>query len=176
MTRNTLLSLLCAVWASAGAAQTQSVYLQANDGTRIQIATLTTRPDGGYSVEMAQAPFTDHFLSMRPFRCLEGPQKHWCHVPYPYALARSGPQGDPTDLEYDFLFLWKGAADYGINMWNGVYYQLEPNGAGWTGRMSELDMDLLSAPPPEGIVHPIRPQDLTEAEPEGHWLPLLIIE
>nr|MDJ0640618.1 hypothetical protein [Paracoccaceae bacterium] len=117
----------------------------------------------------------DHFLSMRPFKCLEGPEKHWCHVPYPYEIRRDL-SADLTDLEYDFLFLWKAATDYGIDTWNGVYYRLEADGAGFAGTLHELDLGQLAVPPAAGELRPIAEKDLHEADPESHWLPRLIVE
>ncbi|WP_299044835.1 hypothetical protein [uncultured Tateyamaria sp.] len=156
-------------------AGTQTVSLESGDGTRIDIATVRIAPSGDYEVEMLDAPFTDHFLSMRPFRCLEGPRKHWCHVPYPYDIARNV-SADLTDLEYDFLFLWKGATEYGINMWNGIYYKLEQEEGRLVGTLHEMDMDLLSAPPEAGNLRPLDPSDLHESDPDSHWLPRLVID
>ncbi|MDJ0827053.1 MAG: hypothetical protein QNJ16_16290 [Rhodobacter sp.] len=168
------------VCASAAAADplsgTRAVFLESADGTRLQIATVEFDAAGGYAAEMTEAPFTDHFLSMRPFKCLEGPAKHWCHVPYPYEIARQVSDGDLVDLEYDFLFLWKGAAEYGINMWNGVYYKLETDGDRLVGRLHEIDMDILSAPPEAGDLRPVREIDLEAGDPDSHWLPVLVIE
>lgn len=168
--------LIILLWLpSLGLSQTRDVFLEAQNGSRVQIAQVTIGDDGQYSVQMTPAPFTDHFLSMRPFRCLEGPEKHWCHVPYPYEIARNI-SSDLIDLEYDFLFLWKGATDYGINMWNGIYYVLEPEGDRWVGRLHEMDMDELSAPPDAGNLRPVTAKHLSESDPESHWLPVLIIE
>lgn len=153
-----------------------TAYLEAKDGARIAVAQITLVPDGRYGLEMAHAPFTDHFLSMRPFRCLEGPDKHWCHVPYPYEIKRQVTSTDLTDLEYDFLFLWKGAGDYGINMWNGLYYKLALEDEAIVGRVHQIDMDLLSAPPEQGNLRPVGEFDIEEADPDGFWLPRLIIE
>ncbi|MEL6450302.1 MAG: hypothetical protein AAFQ19_03510 [Pseudomonadota bacterium] len=164
-----------AILAPATWAAPQAVMLEAQDGTRIQIATVDVSASGDYTVEMAQAPFTDHFLSMRPFRCLEGPTKHWCHVPYPYKIARNI-NADLTDLEYDFLFLWKGSTEYGINMWNGVYYKLSAEDGRLTGTLHEMDMDLLSAPPDAGNLRPLQAGDLHASDPDSHWLPRMIIE
>ena len=119
--------------------------------------------------------FSDHFLSMRPFRCLEGPGKHWCDVPYPYDITRDIAT-DLTDLEDDFLFVWKPATDYGINMWNGVYYRIAADGDGFVGTLHEMDMDLLAVPPPEGEMRPLRAQDIHPSDPDSHWLPRLGIE
>ena len=151
----------------------KTVYLEAADGTRIEIATLAG-PTGSYAMTLNDAVFTDHFLSMRPFRCIEGPDKTWCHVPYPYEITRDI-STELTDLEYDFLFVWKGRTDYGINMWNGVYYRLTPEGDDLVGRMHEMNMDMLAVPPEAGELRPIRDIDLEEADPESHWLPVLRI-
>ena len=149
------------------------VTLETADGEVVEIATLSGE-GAGYDVEMANTSFSDHFLSMRPFRCIEGPEKTWCHVPYPYEIARDT-SAELTDLEYDFLFVWKGKGDYGINMWNGVYYVLEEAGGSYLGRMHEMDMDILAVPPPAGELRPIGEFDLEPADPDSHWLPTLRI-
>ena len=151
------------------------VFLEDIAGEKIEIAALSVGEDHTYSIDLSEAAFTDHFLSMRPFKCLEGPAKHWCHVPYPYEIRRNI-SGDLIDLEYDFLFLWKGATDYGIDTWNGVYYRLEPMGAGWSGRMFEVDLGDLGIPPEDGNLRPIEDSDLHEADRDSHWLPRLVIE
>lgn len=161
--------------ASSAAAESQSVYLESLDGVQIKIATIAVEGDGDYSIAMEDAPFSDHFLSMRPFRCLEGPKKHWCHVPYPYDINRNV-EADLTDLEYDFLFIWKGATEYGINMWNGVYYKLAEEDGRLVGTLHEMDMDLLSAPPEAGNLRPLKATDLHESDPDSHWLPRMVIE
>ncbi|RLJ58900.1 hypothetical protein BCF46_1038 [Litoreibacter meonggei] len=171
----TLATFLLLVTCGTSLAQTRTVYLEANDGRRVEIGILDLAADGTYSVEMSEGSFTDHFLSMRPFKCLEGPTKNWCHIPYPYEIRRNLSE-DVTDLEYDFLFVWKGATDYGINMWNGVYYRISPDGAGYTGVLHEIDMDVLSAPPARGELRPLSAKDIHESDADSHWLPRLIIE
>ena len=161
--------------ATASYGQTREVMLQAADGSEIQIASLEIAGDGTYSVTMNDTAFADHFLSMRPFKCLEGPSKHWCHVPYPYEIHRNI-SDDLTDLEYDFLFIWKGATEYGINMWNGVYYKLEQDGDAMRGVLYEMDMDVLSAPPDAGVLRPLSAKHLHESDPDSHWLPRMIIK
>ncbi|AHD11622.1 hypothetical protein PhaeoP75_03949 (plasmid) [Phaeobacter gallaeciensis] len=39
-----------------------------------------------------------------------------------------------------------------------------------------MNMDVLSAPPDQGVLRPLKPADLHESDPESHWLPQLIIE
>ena len=172
--------LLAASAASADPlAGTKTVTLMAPDGSRLAVGRVRFEPDGDasrYALSWDEAAFEDHFLSMRPFRCLAGPDKHWCQVPYPYDIRRRVDAQDLRDLEYDMLFVWKGAGDYGINMWNGVYYVLEIDGDRIVGRMREIDMDILSAPPAAGDLRPLRPGDLHETDPESHWLPIVVIE
>lgn len=171
-----MIRMLCAMllWAGAVQAQTHAVMLEDVEGARIQIATLDVAPSGKYSVDMATEPFEEHFLSMRPFKCIEGPDKHWCHLPYPYEIRRSLAD-DPVDLEYDFLFIWKGANEYGIDTWNGVYYRLEPTDDGYDGAMYELDMGVLAVPPDPGVLRPLEDDDLHEADPTSHWLPRMVV-
>ncbi|MEL6425182.1 MAG: hypothetical protein AAFQ33_06975 [Pseudomonadota bacterium] len=152
------------------------VYLQDLDGTRIAVGDVAFDADGGYRLTMREEPFTDHFLSMRPFKCLDGQEKTWCHVPYPYENRNRIAANDLTDLEYDLLFLWKRSNEYGINMWNGVYYDLSIVEGRIEGRLHEMDMDVLSAPPDAGDLRPVRDVHLEPGEPEGHWLPYLVIE
>ena len=157
----------------------KTVSLKTLGGETVTVADITFTPDGDgatYEITMRESPFTDHFLSMRPFKCLEGAAKHWCHVPYPYDIRRRVTADDLTDLEYDLLFLWKGATEYGINMWNGVYYRLEADGDRLVGRLHEMDMDTLSAPPEAGNLRPVREQDLEESDPDSHWLPVVVVE
>ena len=173
--RRIILAMMLVAAAGAGSAEdVRTAWLESGGGDRIEVARITL--DGTrYEIDWADAPFADHFLSMRPFRCIEGPEKHWCHVPYPYEIRRDIAE-DLIDLEYDFLFIWKGAGEYGIDTWNGVYYRLEDEGEQLIGRLHEIDMNVLSAPPPEGDLRPVREMDLEPGDPEGHWLPRLVIE
>ncbi len=170
-----VLALVATLVGSVATADTRIVYAEDGQGDRIAIATVDLTDAGPYTINMNGDVFTDHFLSMRPFKCLEGPGKHWCHVPYPYDINRDI-SADLTDLEYDLMFVWKDATDYGINMWNGVYYRLSEHDGILTGELLEMDMDLLSAPPPKGELRPLRPQDLHESDPASHWLPRIVIE
>lgn len=170
------------LWALTGvpdgalAAETKTISLLGTDETRIEVGTLEIAPDGTFAVSWDDTKFGDYFLSMRPFKCLQGPEKLWCRVGYPYENARSLTGEGTTDLEYDLLWVWKNASDYGINMWNGVYYRLTPEGAGWRGVLHEMDMDVLAAPPEDGSLRPITEDLLDEVDPDSHWLPFLVIE
>ncbi len=167
-----------AAWAEA-LTGTKSLFLLEQDGTKHPVGDITFNTSNAkttYEISWKDDRFSDHFLSMRPFKCLEGTTKYWCRVPYPYSIKRSVSADDLTDLEYDTMFIWKGAKEYGINMWNGVYYRFGIEGDRLVGKIHELDMDKLSAPPEDGNLRPLREQDLEEGEPESHWLPGLVIE
>ena len=155
---------------------TRMIRLHPAGSDPIEVGTLTLQADGGYRVDWDDSKFGDFFLSMRPFKCLEGPEKLWCRVGYPYDIKRDLSTGDLTDLEYDLLFVWKNANDYGINMWNGIYYELEPSEAGFEGALYEFDMDTLAAPPEDGSLRPITEDILDEGDPDSHWLPRITIE
>ncbi|WP_298850100.1 hypothetical protein [uncultured Ruegeria sp.] len=83
---------------------------------------------------------------------------------------------DLTDLEYDLLFIHTGATEYGIDMWIGIYYQLQTDGDRPVGQLHEMDMGLLAVPPAEGDLRPVTDKDIHEADPDSHWLPQLVIE
>lgn len=157
----------------------KDIRLLEADGSEKLVGTVTFIPEGEtvrYSVLWDETKFADHFLSMRPFKCLEGQEKHWCQVPYPYEINRQVSTKDLTDLEYDLMFLWKGATEYGINMWNGVYYRLAIDGERLVGQLHEIDMEPLGVPPAAGEMRPIRTSDLHEADPDSHWLPVIVID
>lgn len=158
----------------------KEITLRAVDGTEIAIGHVTFHADSAtgtatYDLDLARDVFAQHFLSMRPFRCLEGPRQHWCHLPYPYDIDRRVSDDDLTDLEYDLLFAHKGAPDYGIDMWNGLYFKLSVEGDQLSGHLFEVDMGLLAIPPAPGARRPIGPADIHDTDPDAHWLPEIII-
>lgn len=155
------------------------IILHAVDGTRVDIGSLHTTPteDGyAYRVELDSAKFGDEFLSMRPFRCLEGPQGNLCHLPYPYDIRRHITATDLVDLEYDLLFLRQNPGEYGINAWNGIYYRLTAGPTGLQGTLHEVDLNVLAVPPPAGERRPIRSAQLNATDAAAHWLPRLTVE
>ena len=157
---------------------TKTVLLHPAKGEPIPVAEVTFLPksEEGYSLRYDDTLFTDHFLSMRPFKCLEGAEKLWCRVPYPYEIKRRASEGDLTDLEYELMFVWKNQGEYGIDLWNGVYYVLAPDGDRLVGTMHEIDMNVLASPPEKGNLRPVTEGDLEEADTDSHWLPKLTIE
>ncbi|MEW8506413.1 MAG: hypothetical protein AB2598_06890 [Candidatus Thiodiazotropha sp.] len=128
-----------------------------------------------YRIEWDEAKFENHFLSMRPFKCLSHPVQLICHLPYPYEINRQIKDGDLTDLEYDMLFLHKTPQEYGINAWNGLYFQFKHTDNGFVGELRETDLNVLQAPPDDGDLRPIDPGALYEPS-DKHWLRRILIE
>lgn len=170
------------ITALAETKQTLTISLLPQEGEPIAIGNLHLTPEtNGFSfqVELTEDLFSDHFLSMRPFRCLEGNPKYMlCYLDYPYQNNRQINQQDLTDLEYDLLFIRKYPSEFGIDAWNGSYYRLQ-----WSndeemvisGAMHEVDLNLLAVPPEAGNTRPIGEYDLTPADPASHWLPGIVI-
>lgn len=156
-----------------------------SDGTGaapIRVGALTLAPadangESAMEVTWVDALFGDHFLSMRPFKCLEGPEQLWCRAPYPYDNRRKISATDLTDLEYDLLFVWKPKGAYGIDLWNGVYYRLSVAADGTiAGELHDFDMNPLGVPPEAGNLRPLGPDDLTPGPDDGRWLPRIVIQ
>lgn len=158
----------------------RTVTLQSTAGDSIDIARiqLSKQPDGGftYTLDMDDSKFSNHFLSMRPFKCFQGSKQMLCYLPYPYEKTQKLSASDLQDLEYDLLFIHRKSTDYGIDPWNGVYYKLSLHrDAELTGVLKEVDLDILASPPEQGITRPITEKDLNEADPDGHSYPQLAI-
>tara|TARA_R110002096_G_scaffold261292_1_gene454582 strand:+ start:98748 stop:99308 length:561 start_codon:yes stop_codon:yes gene_type:complete len=136
-----------------------------------------TAKDGGYSFEfkLNEDKFEKQFLSMRPFDCMQKPEIMICHLPYPYKNNRFITTDDMTDLEYDILFLHKYPGEYGINAYNGIYYQLKMTDKGIEGLLHDVDMNELKVPPEAGNLRPITPDMLYEASPTKHWFMNVLI-
>ena len=164
-------------------AESYTITLKGNADESIKIGVLTTTPSAkesekkvvDYKIKWDTTEFEDHFLSMRPFKCLPAGEKLWCYTPYPYEIKRQISADDMTDLEYDLIFVWKPKGEYGINLWNGVYYKLEATEFGWKGTMQEYDLNVLGIPPEKGELRPILKKDLHEASTEDHSLPFIEI-
>jgi hypothetical protein len=147
---------------------------------KIAIGTVTFTGSGdkrSLVIHMNEAQYKDQFLSMRPFKCLEGTARLYCHLPYPYPWKGEVTGNDLADLEYALLFVQKPPTAYGINLWNGIYYKLtlEPDGR-ITGKLNEVDMDILASPPPMGEMRPLNYDQINAVSADGQWLPQLTIE
>jgi hypothetical protein len=128
-------------------------------------------------VQMKEGLLKDEFLSMRPFKCLEGATRFYCHLPYPYEWNGEISETDLVDLEYALLFVQKQSTAYGINLWNGIYYRMTLAADGKiSGVLNEVDMDNLASPPPKGEMRPLTDDMINTTAADGQWLPMLVIE
>ena len=155
----------------------KSAYLEKPGGESIKIAdvNVTAGADGyRFEVVMTEAPFGDEFLSMRPFKCIDG-ETMYCHLVYPYAKENTGGADRHINLEYDFLFIVRSPNDYGIDPYNGRYFVLKEDGDALRGTVYAVDLDILAAPPDDGVTHPITSSDLDELEGETERFPQLVI-
>jgi len=165
--------------AFASVTGTKNVYLISKTGEETKVATLQfTKSDAGssYKIEYDYTKFSEHFLSMRPFKCLEIKSEMICHLAYPYKSRRNIKANDLQDIEYDFLYIRKAAGEYGIDFWNGIYYKInqKPNGT-FEGVLMETDMDILASPPKD-YTRPITHDALNENEDGKHHFPKMIIK
>ncbi len=157
----------------------RGIFLVDKEGNQQRIASISFTPKGDgyiYQIGLDAEHFEDQFLSMRPFKCLMGGAQVICYVEYPYANERYIEKGGLTSLEYDLLFLHKSPTEYGINLWNGIYYKLKLIGDEIKGQIFELDMNVLSAPPEEGVIRPITDDDIFEGDVDNQRFPELLIK
>lgn len=158
----------------------KTVSLIGKDGSKLQVAKIifTAKENNTESFEIKwdDSKFSEHFLSMRPFKCIDG-QQTVCHLGYPYKTKNRISKTDLQDLEYALLFIHKNEKEYGINFWNGIYYRLkrEENGA-ITGTVWETDMNELASPPAKEFDRPIGGADLVEGAEGKHRFPKIIIQ
>ncbi len=157
----------------------KTVYAEPVDGEPIAIGTVTFTDEGerlAYSFDLDESVLSEHFLSMRPFKCLDLEGQTVCHLPYPYDLTGSVQPPDWRDLEYRLLFLYKGAGEYGINFANGYYFRFEQDGERLIGIRHETDMDQLASPPPDDVRYPLDEAELYESEGNSHQFLRLVVE
>ena len=170
-----LLAQLAAAEVPTGRKQ---VTLMTADGRSLQLGTLEIERNGEryrFAFTLDEANFSEHFLSMRPFRCIDG-EPMYCHLDYPYQKADTISPTDLADLEYEFLFIERAAGEYGIDPYNGRYYLLRPHNGGFSGEVRAVDLNLLAAPPAAGVTRPIGEADLDFIELESERFPRLSIE
>lgn len=177
-----LFALSCLLFLPTAAAlqlsEKMSVTAYDAEGRAYPIGTLHSEPQGDafrVRFELTGKGFSEHFLSMRPFRCLVQAPNMVCFLEYPYELRGVVSADDLTDLEYQLLFLKKTPTEYGINPWNGLYYKLRVDGKRLIGELHETDLNVLAAPPEEGDLRPIKAEEVYEAD-DNNWLPRLVIE
>jgi hypothetical protein len=168
------LPLSASAWELAG---TKTISLHSQDGQAIPIGTVTFRPEGrrtAFVISLDHARFKDFFLSMKEFKCLEGPEV-MCHVPYPHRNPGTVTVDDLAWLEHSLLFLHKSQAEFGAKLWNGLYYRMAITEAGIVGTAQAVDLNLIGAPPADSTIPPYPPADRSDIDPASRWLGRLTI-
>ena len=155
----------------------KQVLLETAGGERFEFGTLEiSRSADEYRFEFSlkEANFSDQFLSMRPFKCIDGAPMY-CHLAYPYGKPKSIKKQDFVNLEYEFLFILRSPTEYGIDPYNGSYYVLSLEGGVFTGEPKAVDLNILAPPPEEGVTRPITEAELDFIEVESERFPRLVI-
>lgn len=156
----------------------KKVYLVSTAGELTHFANVDFTPEGNkvaYKVSIVDKPFENQFLSMRPFQCLMGRKQVMCHVPYPYESSGFITESDLAELSYELLFLHKNPAEYGINLWNGIFYKLSFNSGEITGVLYEVDMNTIASPP-ETEELPFTEDQVFEADLDNYVYPHILIK
>ncbi|ACB34069.1 conserved hypothetical protein [Leptothrix cholodnii SP-6] len=171
------LPLLASAWELQGV---KSLTVRPRDQAPIRIGSVTFEPRGdgrvAFRIELDHAQFTDHFLSMKEFKCLDGRVEIACHVPYPYAQPGTVAADDLAWLEHSLLFLYKLPTDFGAKLWNGLYFRFERSAQGLVGRPQAVDLNLISAPPAQLNIPPYRPALRDDIAPGARWIESVTIE
>ncbi|MEH6470605.1 MAG: hypothetical protein V7752_05080 [Halopseudomonas sp.] len=156
----------------------RSVALLDSKGTRYEIGAVEFISQSGglidYQLHLDTERFSDHFLSMKELKCLEGAEL-WCRIPYPYPNPHIISAADLRWLEHDLLFLFKRNAEFGANFWNGIYYKLRLDQGVLLGQAQAIDLNELASPPDDLNVAPIGEMALEQADLEKRWLPTIEI-
>ena len=177
-----LASLLqCGLAFANGLEGLRSITLDTSTGRQINIGNVTFErlQSGAYSfkVTLNHAAFSDHFLSMKEFKCVGAGPELMCHVPYPYESGTTVTESDFAWLEHSLLFMFKRPSDFGAKLWNGVYFQLERTPNGLTGKPQAVDLNQISAPPGNTEVPPFKRKSLRDDyAPNSRWVTKVRIE
>lgn len=150
------------------------------DAGPLRLGTVRFEPqaDGSvrYTLAFDAARFTDHFLSMKEFKCFGGADELMCHVPYPYAQPGTVRADDLAWLEHALLFLYKRPGEFGAKLWNGLYFRLARGEAGLVGTPQAIDLNRISAPPERPAEPPYRAALRDDIAAGARWVERLTIE
>ena len=159
---------------------TKAVVAIAADGSRVELGSVRFSPKPGgeasFELTMEREPFTDHFLSMREFKCLPGKTELSCYVPYPYANPRTVSLNNLAWLEHSLLFFYKTPAEFGAKLWNGIYFELSADANGLTGKPQAIDLNAISAPPKDLSQPPFRRSLRDDIPSDARWIRAIRIE
>lgn len=159
---------------------TKVLSAHTRDQQRIELGTVRfERQEGGrtaFAIALDHKKFTDHFLSMKEFKCLGGPDEIFCHLPYPYRQPGTVGANDFAWLEHSLLFLFKLPREFGAKLLNGIYFRFEPSERGLIGKPQAIDLNHISAPPDKPELPPFNPATRSDIPPGARWIEYLSIE
>jgi hypothetical protein len=171
------MSLLAGLCAPAFAAEPalsgdKDIVLHTRDSKTIVIGTVHFTPQGdgaAFRIVFDDKKFTQYFLSMREFKCVEG-EEVFCHVPYPYPNPDKVSAKDLSWLEHALLFFYKRPQDYGAKMSHGLIYtfKLTPNGL--VGTPQSIDLDEIAVPPDDKSVAFFSGDHRYDIPPHDRWV------
>ncbi len=118
-------------WEMSGS---KAVVAHMADGARIHLGSIAFMPKANgavdFNVSLDPTAFSDHFLSMREFKCVQASAELTCHVPYPYPNPKSVTRADLAWLEHSVLFFYKRPSEFGAKLWNGIYFEFKETETG----------------------------------------------
>ena len=167
---------LASAWELSGI---KTITALTRDQQIIALGTVEFKPlangSSGFTLTMDHSRFTDHFLSMKEFKCLESAEEVLCHVPYPYKNPAFVSDKDYAWLEHHLLFLFKQPRDFGAKLWNGLYYRFERDESGLVGIPQAVDLNLISAPPEDLNTPPYGADLRDDIAADSRWISRLLI-
>jgi hypothetical protein len=160
----------------------KSVVLHDGASERVTIGTVTFTPGAhgntAFKLALDADKFGEHFLAMRPFKCLAGARQHLCHFPLE-KVGNAITAGDAQPLEYALMFMHKKPAKLSLDSRDGLYYALTRTASGFAGRAYDVDMEPIIVPdsiPAAQRDRPIAQRDLHKGDTSAYWLPYITIE
>ncbi len=172
---------LAPAWELAG---DKTLIAHTRDQQRLTLGTVSFEPRGAgliaFTLKPDSARFTDYFLSMKEFKCLDGQVEVVCHVPYPYpqqgTVSVTAGKADFAWLEHSLLFIYKLPTEFSAKLWNGLYYKMALTDQGLVGSPQAIDLNRISAPPDNPSVPPYKPAYRDDIAPGARWIEKLTIE
>lgn len=158
---------------------TKKIIAQLPGSKEVQIGevlfTAVANKPTDFVVTIDHSKFTDYFLSMREFKCLEGAEEVSCHVPYPYKNPKSVTDKDYAWLEHHLMFMFKKPNEFGAKLWNGIYFKFEPKGDELVGTPQAIDLNLIGAPPNDFNHPPYQKSELHDINIEARLVKAIVI-
>ena len=97
------------------------VFAVTREGEKLELGQVNFALDDAgvthFSLKLEGPPWSDYFLSMKEFKCLDGKKEVTCHVPYPYSNPQVVTNENFAWLEHSLLFLYKQPRDFGYRDW-----------------------------------------------------------